>query len=373
MMLGIVSPYSIRIRMHGMEHAGATVGSLYAIATIGSIAGTFLAGFWLISVLGTQNIVLLCVAVLVGMSVLLMGGLDWRKVLLLAAVVVLAVVSGLRIDSAKALEIDTQYERYLLRTVPDPQSGRPLIGLSRDMVSAESASYADTGEPYPFEYYGYYDLASGIRGGVDRALVVGGGTFSYPRLFLKQNPDATVDVVEIDGQLVDVAKEHFGFRDDPRMSLYLEDGRTFLNRAEGPYDAIFMDAFKSEATVPYQLTTVESWQHAYDLLNDDGVLVMNVVASPTDERAEFFHALMASISEVFPTVEAYAVQGADEAGALMNTSIIASKDPNLDLAAAIERVSAEKAARHIVDYSVPAGTRTLTDDFAPVDQYLMGL
>ena len=47
--LGMVSPYIIRLRMASLATAGATVGRLYALSTAGSIAGTFLGGFILIS------------------------------------------------------------------------------------------------------------------------------------------------------------------------------------------------------------------------------------------------------------------------------------------------------------------------------------
>ncbi|MBE0477403.1 MAG: fused MFS/spermidine synthase [Coriobacteriia bacterium] len=372
MLLGVVTPYSIRVRMHGVEHAGATVGSLYALATLGSIAGTFAAGFWLISVLGTHNIMLVCVVVLAGLAVVLMGRFDWRKALLLAAVLGMVLLSWLASRSG-TVSLDTQYDRYLLRTAADPDTGRELIGLSRDHISAESASYVDSGEPYAFDYYGYYDLAARLTPGIERALMVGGGTFSYPRIFVATNANATVDAVEIDGELVDVAREYFGFSDDPRIRVFLEDGRTFLNRAEGPYGAVFIDAFKSEATVPYQLTTVEAWRRCYDLLAEDGILVMNVVASPTDERSRFYDALFASISAVFPQVEAYAVQGLEADAPLRNTSIVAVKRPGSDLAAAIEAVAPEFAANRFTGYEVPQGTRLLTDDFAPVDQYLMRL
>ncbi len=146
-----------------------------------------------------------------------------------------------------------------------------------------------------------------------------------------------------------------------------------MNRAEGPYDAIFMDAFKSEATVPYQLTTRESWQRSYELLDDDGVLVMNVIASPTDERAAFFNALYATIQDVFPQVVAFRVQDDNAPGAVHNTMIMAVKDPDADIEAAVRRVAPEYADRILEGYEPPAGTKILTDDFAPVDQYLLGL
>ncbi|MFH1533488.1 MAG: fused MFS/spermidine synthase, partial [Nitrospirota bacterium] len=43
--LGMVSPYSVKLKLHRLEATGRTVGNLYALSTIGSIVGTFLAGF----------------------------------------------------------------------------------------------------------------------------------------------------------------------------------------------------------------------------------------------------------------------------------------------------------------------------------------
>jgi spermidine synthase len=181
-----------------------------------------------------------------------------------------------------------------------------------------------------------------------------------------------MDVVEIDPALYAIAKAQFGYVDDQRISPYFEDGRTFMNRAKGPYDAIFMDAFKSEATVPYQLTTRETWERAHEILADDGIVVMNVIASPSDERAAFFNALYATISDVFPQVRAYRVQVDDSDEAVHNTMIVAAKSPYTDIEGAIRRANPELAAKLIEDYAPPADTRVLTDDYAPVDQLLLG-
>lgn len=370
-LLGMVSPYCIRLRMHHIEDSGATVGSLYALSTLGSIVGTFAAGFWLLSVLGTRDLIALLGTILAVLSLFVIEDSgDWRRLAALGAVTLMVAASFAGV--AEGIEtIDTQYDRYYVREVRDPVTGKLLIGLSRDEYSAESASYKSSGEPYRFEYYDYYDLAAVLDGPVQRALLIGGGTFSYPRLFVRDNPDAVMDVVEIDPALLDIARERFGYRDDPRIRIFLEDGRTFLNRATGPYDAVFIDAFKSVQTVPYQLTTLETWRRCYDVLDEDGMVVMNVIASPDDDRARFFHALYATVDEVFPNVAAFKVQE-DGSGRLQNTIIVAAKDPTLDIAEAVKRVAPEYSEHLLAGYEPPAGARILTDDFAPVDQYLLG-
>ena len=369
-LLGMVSPYCIRLRMHSIEDSGSTVGSLYALSTLGSIVGTFAAGFWLIAMLGTHDLVLALAVALGGLSLLVLrAGFEWRRITALGVLALLAVM-GYSGVAQGAETIDTNYDRYFIREGRDTD-GAPLIGLSRDNVGAESASYVLTGAAYRFDYYNYYDMAADLAGPVQRALLIGGGTFSYPRLFAAANPDAEMDAVEIDPALYDIAKQRFGYTDNRAISIFLEDGRTFLNHAQGPYDAVFMDAFKSEATVPYQLTTRESWAMCADVLDDDGVLVMNVIASPTDSRAPFFHALYATIEDVFPQVAAFRVQGEDGDGP-HNTMIVALKNPDGDIMEAVQKTAPQYAANLLAGYKPPAGTRILTDDFAPVDQYLLG-
>jgi len=49
--LGMVSPYAFKLKLSSLKHSGETAGTLYALSTLGSIVGTFLAGFYLIPTL----------------------------------------------------------------------------------------------------------------------------------------------------------------------------------------------------------------------------------------------------------------------------------------------------------------------------------
>jgi predicted membrane-bound spermidine synthase len=72
-LLGMVSPFAVRIKMKSLEKSGSTVGNLYAISTVGSIVGVFLAGFILIPTLKITNILMLLAIVLISVSMLLNG------------------------------------------------------------------------------------------------------------------------------------------------------------------------------------------------------------------------------------------------------------------------------------------------------------
>ncbi len=59
LLLGMVSPYAVRLKVDAVEDAGRVAGRLYAIGTIGSLTGTFLASLLLIPVIGTHRTFLL--------------------------------------------------------------------------------------------------------------------------------------------------------------------------------------------------------------------------------------------------------------------------------------------------------------------------
>jgi predicted membrane-bound spermidine synthase len=55
-LLGVVSPYIIKMSTSKLENIGVRAGSVYAVSTLGSIAGTLLTSFYLISVIGVSAI-----------------------------------------------------------------------------------------------------------------------------------------------------------------------------------------------------------------------------------------------------------------------------------------------------------------------------
>lgn len=69
-LLGMVSPLAVRLRLKSLDKLGTTVGNLYALSTLGSILGTFLAGYFLIAFLGSTKILFVCATILILVSLL---------------------------------------------------------------------------------------------------------------------------------------------------------------------------------------------------------------------------------------------------------------------------------------------------------------
>jgi len=107
------------------------------------------------------------------------------------------------------------------------------------------------------------------------ALVIGLGGGTIPSFLRKHHPAMRIDVVDIDPVVVEVAKSHFGFREDDRMRAHVEDGRRFVEQSKTRYDLIFLDGFGTDS-VPAHLTTREFLTAVRNILSARGVVVGNL-------------------------------------------------------------------------------------------------
>ena len=107
------------------------------------------------------------------------------------------------------------------------------------------------------------------------ALVIGLGGGTIPSFLRKRFPDMKIDAVDIDPGVVEVAKSHFGFREDARMRAHVADGRRFVEQTQQRYDIVILDGFGTDS-VPPHLTTREFLQSVRRLLTPRGVAVGNL-------------------------------------------------------------------------------------------------
>lgn len=139
-----------------------------------------------------------------------------------------------------------------------------------------------------------------------RILIVGLGGGTIPGLLHKHYPETTIDVVDIDPVVVDVAKRFFGFREDRTMHAYVDDGRRFIENCRDPYDVIFLDAFGSES-IPYHLATREFLQAVRRALTPKGVAVGNVWSRSSNP---LYDAMVRTYQDVFDELYILDVRGA---------------------------------------------------------------
>lgn len=108
-----------------------------------------------------------------------------------------------------------------------------------------------------------------------RVLVIGLGGGTIPGILHKHYPNTMIDVVDIDPDVVKVAKEFFGFREDATMRVHVADGRRFVEQCEEPYDMVFLDAYGDEE-IPYHLATQQFLEAVRRALNPGGIVIANL-------------------------------------------------------------------------------------------------
>jgi len=367
--LGMIFPHATKLKIHDLGTSGSTVGRLYALSTMGSISGTFLAGFVLIPALGSGRLLLMISAGLGLLSLALFAG-PFAKMRAGMLLLLLAAGRSLRGDGLRDVlcDIDTPYNRVWIHRETDEATGRPILALSTDPYGQESAMYLD-GEDLVFDYMKFFRLAEQFSPGFRRALMIGGAAYAYPKYFLRRYPEGQIDVVEIDPMLTELARKHFNLRDNPRLTVLHEDGRTFLNRSGNRYDLIIIDAFRDANCLPYQLTTVEAVRRMREMLTEKGSVLVNIIGAIEGANGRFTRAEYATYAEVFPHVMLFPVDDPMNAREVQNIILAAMRSyrqpPPESGDAEIGRY-----LRHLWKRGVVADVPVLTDDRAPVEYYL---
>lgn len=198
----------------------------------------------------------------------------------------------------------------------------------------------------------------------DRVLEIGfggGQTLSYLH---RHMPQLVATGVELDAEVVELARKHFQLPDSDRLRIRVEDGRRFLIRSSERFDVILLDAYRG-SFVPFHLTTREFYLAAKQRLAPGGVVAQNIATGTM-----LHDSAVATLRSVFDNVDLY------DTGA--NVVAIAYDGPARDDAALRARAEALQRV-HGFHHPLPKllerrrvlarapDVAPLTDDFAPVE------
>ncbi|MGI8639876.1 MAG: fused MFS/spermidine synthase [Pyrinomonadaceae bacterium] len=371
-LLGFVTPYAVKLKMSSLADTGKTVGRLYALSTVGSILGTFLAGFFLIPFIGSEKSLYLIGASLIGLSILLVPfALKPFNLMILILFVFGVGVNELRsyyLYQTKDLhDIDTEYSRVQIFRTKD-NNGKTIQAMAIDPFFIQSGIFPDS-DQLVFDYAKYYHLIRHFKPDFQDTLMIGGAGYSFPKDYLRQYPNAKMDVVEIDPQMTEIARKFFRLQDNPRLNIIHRDGRVFLNRAQNnQYDAVLMDAFGSLFSVPFQLTTLEAVRQLSRVLKDDGIVIFNLGGAIEGGASKFLQAEYKTYAQVFPRVYLFKVNADYTDTQLQNLIIVACKSKNPAPLTSTDTEITNLLA-HLYKKNLAQETEILTDDLAPVEYY----
>lgn len=216
--------------------------------------------------------------------------------------------------------------------------------------------------PSPYTRYMTAALAYSEAIGSVLEIGLGGGRTSW--YIHKYVPEATLTVVELDPEVIVLAKKYFGIREEPRFRIVARDGRMYLLRNKVTYDAIFIDAYRGPF-VPFHLLTTEFYRLVRSRLKPGGVVVQNI-----ESNTMLFDAAVVTIRSVFDNLDLFDADG--------NTVAIAYDGPQINNAQLRHNALTRQQKYHFL-YGLPEllarrkpvvrlpDVKPLTDDFAPVE------
>jgi spermidine synthase len=358
-LLGMLSPFAVRLAADLLTTLGSTTGRLYAVSTAGSLLGTLLTGFYLIPSFRVRSIFLGAAGVLL-VPALVYQAVAARRQLVAAAAVVVALVFSAQRPWATAPGV------LLVRDSPFGQ----IKVLDRGGLRSMLINGAIQTEVIPgttttvTSYVGtVVDLAWRANPRGKNALIVGLGGGVIPPLLDSLGIRSTS--VEIDGAILDTARTYFGF-DAQRFPVAIEDGRRFLATSKESYDFVILDAFAGEVT-PVHLLTREMMDAIDRHLAPGGVVVLNYVGYRTGPEARALRSVARTMAERFPAIAAFAIFPLGEFG---NTILVASRD-HLELSprpAPIPLPLGVRARmREIESVELVGPSIVLTDDYNPLE------
>ena len=310
-----VSPFAVKLRDKEYENLGEISGSTSSLSTIGSIFGTFLAGFFLIPTFGVRTIVLGITIVLLILAILLYEDKN-RKYFIFVAIIAISIfafqILGKVVFEKQNTDIiedvDTQYSRIWIKQVAANDTTYKTMQVENGLESYVDEKTGDMGARYLY----YYDLADYYLKDFKSTLMIGGAAYTYPTHYLDKYEDKTIDVAEIDEKMTELAEKHFNLDiNNERLNIYHQDGRSFLNTTKNKYDVILIDAFKGE-NAPFELTTYEAMKNARNILNDNGMVITNIISSLEGEEADFIEYEYSTYKKVFDDVKVFKVRNYED-------------------------------------------------------------
>jgi len=375
-LLGMISPFAIRLAIRDPNEAGRISGRIYAISTLGSFIGTFLPTLALIPLVGTTWTFLIFSLFLLGVALVgLWRAAGWRKALALAwmplALALLGALFAARPIKSTAGQIYETESDYNYIQVLELNGYRLLrLNEGQGIHSMWHPTQLDFSGPWEQFLVGpFFNSPPYTTQDVKRAAIVGLAAGTLARQITAVYGPVPIDGYEIDPKIIEVGRRFFDMN-EPNLNAIAEDGRLGLARSDQQYNLIGVDAYRPPY-IPWHLTTLEFFDIVRDHLTDDGVLVINVGRSPNDRR--LIDGLVGTLETLYPSV--YVMDIPDT----FNSIVYATKQPTsiqnlyenyLALAADPEThpLLLEAIRRTVSNQQpLPETKMVFTDDWAPIE------
>ena len=296
-LLGMVTPFAIRLAATGIEDAGRVAGRIFALSTAGSIIGTFVPALITIPLIGTQRTLIGAALIIAASAVPLLAGRRLAAGIVVAAVLAALLAVPPAVVKAQPGLLHEEESRYQFIQVVQSGHGPlplPQRGLRHPLGLAP-------GHGTDRRRVGHVPHRAAAAGPAGDAGWRRSGTPPAPRRAptASTTPQARIDGVELDPAVSAVGRRWFGLDDNRRLTVHTADARPFLADTDARYDLILIDAYR-QPYVPFYLATREFFRLCRQRLAPGGMVALNVSTVPGDHRLA--DAVAGTLRTEFPQV-----------------------------------------------------------------------
>ncbi|MBI3313638.1 MAG: fused MFS/spermidine synthase [Candidatus Omnitrophica bacterium] len=324
--LGALFACFVHVYQHS-ESIGRELGVVYFSNTMGTILGSALTGFLIIPAIGIQTTLMIAAIVnaAIGVTAFLfwLRDFEWKRLMFTAGAFALVLASGFTVEawdrsvltSGTAIKpklIEGMSYKDFLNTLREKQnlfykegtSATVSIDRVRDNISLSVNGKVDASVEDSFTQFFLGHLPMLLHPDPKKVLVIGLGSGSTAAA-IASYPVESIDAVELEPAVVEGAryfsKLNRNVLDDPRLKMFINDGRNVLLVRPDQYDVIVSEPSNPWMAGVANLFSLEHYQVMSRRLKPGGIVCQWLHAysmSPDDLRM-----IIRTFGEVFKDVE----------------------------------------------------------------------
>ncbi|PKO02122.1 MAG: spermine synthase [Chloroflexi bacterium HGW-Chloroflexi-5] len=304
-LIGMASPFAIRLAITDTQQVGKISGRIYAISTLGSFTGTFVPTLLLIPTIGTYRTFLVLASLLMLFAFIgLFISSGWRKLLRyvwMPLVIVALFIWGVpgTDKNTTGLVYETESSYNYIQVIEKDEFTMLRLNEGQGVHSIYKADQLFFNGPWEQVVAApFFNSAPVAPDQITDIAIIGLAAGTTVRDAALVFPNAVIDGIEIDPKIVEVGRKYFDMN-DPNLNVIIQDGRWAIKNSTKKYDIISVDAYRPPY-IPWHMTTQEFFLILKDHLKEDGVMVINIGRSTDDRR--LIDSLYSTIHTVFPTL-----------------------------------------------------------------------
>ncbi len=311
LLMGMAFPVGISLWVSsaGAEHAGARIGSIYAVNVAGAVAGSLLAGFVLLPMLGSRESLLLTSALGLATGLLLLTQFPRRLTGLALGVVATAAftLAGRSIPDPVVALLHSRFPREV--PVWRQEDGHATVAILRRSTPFAptvhglyiNGTHQASDTPTMVGYHRLIGtLPVAIHADPRRALVVGAGGGATGGAVAAFSDRTSIDLVELSPAVVAAGRQFSGINQDlfrrPNVRLKVDDGRNHMLLTPNRYDIITADVIVPMHAGAGNLYSVEYYRLMRRVLDKHGIAVQWIGSTGETE----YKLIMRTFVTVFP-------------------------------------------------------------------------